>query len=421
MRRLAVALSLAAACVFAPAAHGVAPGAARAAAERVLLAGADAVNPTPNGFGTAAARRRFRRVVAIHRLKRVLPATAVVGQGVQRTANRRVGRRTMLFWGDYAPGGGFAHPSRLVLVDARTAKAFRIQDISFWPEVNGKRVFSRKRGRFIDPSRTPAAAAAVAGFANDCVVTIGDRTDPYLLKGIAAISRMAQRHGMPVAAGRRVKDLGPKIDELAKRRPRCKDVMIYIGGHGWAPQNSTVKLPDGNPIAKSDRARVTIKAPAAGGRPEVEENLGLEDIKKLIRDRPKLSFKLVVESCFSGRWTVAMAEPNLRITLTSSRAREITFLAVTHAQRGMQVDGELRWEVSAPVGEPDGPGDPPPFTKGLTQAIDDWAGVRANRDKELGAALGYGGTHRRGDSARALGWQSGRTDDRTSERPPGSP
>jgi hypothetical protein len=196
--------------------------------------------------------------------------------------------------------------------------------------------------------------------------------------------------------------------------------MIYIGAHGYGPNGSKVTLPDGKtPVARSDKAKVQIKAPAGGGNPAVDEDLGLDDIKKVIHDRPNLSFKLVVEACFSGRWTLAMAEPNLRITVTSSRADEVTFLAVTHAQQGMQVNGQLQWREGASVGTPDGPDDPPPFTKGLTQAIDDWANDPPNQNKELGEALGYGGTHREGDRARVLGWQNGRTDDRTSERPPG--
>jgi hypothetical protein len=224
---------------------------------------------------------------------------------------------------------------------------------------------------------------------------------------------------MPVAAAGRVRDLGPKIDELARRNPPCKDVMIYIGAHGWAPQNSDVKLPNGGAVAKSDKARVAIKTPAGGGKPQIEENLDFDDIKKIVHDRPSLSFKLVVESCFSGRWTLMMAEPNVRITLTSARVSEVTFLAVTHAQKGTQSQWALQFDDSAPVGDPDGPDDPPPFTKGITEAVDTWASDPANQNRELGAALGYAGTHRDGDRARALGWQNGRTDDRTSERPPG--
>ena len=57
------------------------------------------------------------------------------------------------------------------------------------------------------------------------------------------------------------------------------------------------------------------------------------------------------------------------------------------------------------------------------KAIDDWAASAAERSKgeELGKALGYAGTHREGDRARTLGWQSGRTDDRTGERPHAQP
>jgi hypothetical protein len=183
---------------------------------------------------------------------------------------------------------------------------------------------------------------------------------------------------MPSAPARLVKDLGRAIDRLAAANPPCKDVMIYIGGHGYAPEGSKV------PAAQSDKARVRIKVPAGGGQPASEDDLGLEDIRKLVRDRPNLSFKLVVESCFSGRWTLAMAEPNLRITLTSSRQDEVTWLAITHAQAGRQVDGSLQWDESAPVGKPDDPDDPPPFTKGLTQAVDDGQRTRPTRTASSG-------------------------------------
>lgn len=75
MRRLAVALALLALGALAPAAQAATPGAARAAAERVLTAGGDLVTPQPHGFGAAARRHHFRPVVAIHKLKRALPAS----------------------------------------------------------------------------------------------------------------------------------------------------------------------------------------------------------------------------------------------------------------------------------------------------------------------------------------------------------
>ena len=84
--------------------------------------------------------------------------------------------------------------------------------------------------------------------------------------------------------------------------------MIYIAAHGFAPTGSNVTLPGGGAVAQSEKARVQIKAPAGGGNAAVDESLGLDDIRKIVHDRPNLTFKLVVEACFSGRWTLAMAE-----------------------------------------------------------------------------------------------------------------
>jgi hypothetical protein len=422
MRRLAVAFAVLALGAVTPAAEAVTPQQARAVAEQAIAAGPDATPFEARGPLLSAQRRRFRPVVEIHRLRRALRKGALVGQGVERARRgSRVKRRSFMFWGDYAPGAGFVHPSRIVLIDAASGKVSFNRLISWWPEVNGKRVFTRGRGRLARPNVGPArarGAALVPGFRSDCVVTIGDRTDPHFLKGMAAITRMANRTGMPSAAAQRVRDLGPKIDELSTRNPPCKDVMIYIAGHGYAPQNSTVKLPNGDPVARSDEAQVVIKSKAPGGT-IVEEDLNFSQVKKIIHDRPHLTFKLVVESCFSGRWTRLMAEPNLRITLTSSRQSEVTFLAVTHAQRGMQVDGTMRWDTSAPVGKPDAASDPPPFTRGVTEAVDGWSENPANQNGELGQALSHAGQNRQGDRARALGWQHGQTDDRTGERGPG--
>lgn len=417
MQRLAVALAVVALGALAPAASAVTPQQARAVAEQAIAAGPDAVPFEPHG-ALFSARRRFRPVVEIHRLGRAVKPGALVGQGVERPRRgRRVRRRSFLFWGDYAPGAGFVHPSRIVLIDAATGNVAFNRLISWWPELNGKRVFARGRGRLARPNVGPVArtAALVPGFRSDCVVTIGDRTDPHFLKGMAAITRMANRTGMTSAGAQRVRDLGPTIDRLANGNPPCKDVMIYIAAHGWAPQNSTVKLPSGDPVARSDEARVTIKSKNRQGQ-VVEEDLDFDDVKRIIHNRPNLSFKLVVESCFSGRWTRMMAEPNLRITLTSSRASEVAFLAVTHAQKGRQVDGTLEWDQNAPVGPADAPDAPPPFTNGVTDAVQEWSDNPANQNGELGQALGHAGKNRQGDRARALGWQHGQTDDRTDTR-----
>ena len=342
-----------------------------------------------------------------------------------RVPAHRLRRAAFMFWFDQAPGGGFQKPSIVVLVDRQSGRVVHRRSMSWWPVVNRRRIHTPDPGR---PRAVPPpawTAAIVPGLRNDCIVTIGDRTDPYFLKGMAAVTRRGQALGMRVAAARSVRDLGPTIDRLARGNPPCTDVMIYIAAHGWGPLNSDVTMPNGDPIAKSEKARVTIKTTVGGGANPtvVEETLDFDDVKKIIHDRPNLTFKLAVESCFSGRWTLLMAEPNLRITLTSARSSEVTFLAVTHAQAGTQVKGELKWDDSAPVGTPDAPDDPPPFTKGLTEALDQWSESPQERAKgeDLGEALGYAGQHREGDRARTLGWQHGQTDDRTDQRPHAPP
>jgi hypothetical protein len=338
----------------------------------------------------------------------------------------RLRRPAWIYWHDPAPGGGFQRPSTIVLVDAVSGRV-RKRPISWWPVVDRRRLLPPGVRPVRSRAAPPAAwaAAFVPGLRNDCIVTIGDRTDPYFTKAMAAVTRMGNRIGVPVAAAGRVRDLLPRIDELARRDPPCTDVMIYVAAHGWAPPGSDAKLSDGRPVGQSPDARVTVKSTVGGGANPVVEQEFLEaaELRGLARSRPNLTFKLVVESCFSGRWQTVMAEPNVRIALTSSRSGEVTFLAVTHAQAGRQTGGQLQWDTDAPVGDPDAPDDPPPFTKGLTEAVDQWSESSEERAKgeDLGEALGYAGTHRDGDRARALGWQHGQTDDRTDRRPHAPP
>lgn len=362
-----------------------------------------------------ALRKELRQNGPRLHVKRVAKG-ARIGQGGPRERARRVKRRAWLFWLDQAPGAGFQHASVLLVVDDRSSRVVRRQRLTWWPEVDGRRQFAGARGAKVRPPRRTASSATVPGFANDCIVTIGDRLDPYFLRGMAAMNALGQRHGMPVAAARTVADLGPRIDELAQRNPPCTDVMVYVAAHGYAPAGSNI--PD---AAESDTGKVLVRSSRPGGGVD-EEPFDTEQLKAIMRARPNLTFKLVVEACFSGMWTTAMAQPNIRITLTSSRAGELTFLAVTDPRRGTQSKGKLELR-GAEVGDPDDADDPPPFTAGVVKAIDDWAASAEERSKgeELGRALGYAGTHREGDRARALGWQSGRTDDRTGERPHAPP
>src|SRR5215208_4647350 len=78
--------------------------------------------------------------VVVFGLPRALgPKTTVVeavGNSSRPTTvvrNGRIGRRAWLFWEDLAYGAKFAHPSRLVLVDARSGKVIRNRKLRWWP------------------------------------------------------------------------------------------------------------------------------------------------------------------------------------------------------------------------------------------------------------------------------------------------
>jgi hypothetical protein len=336
----------------------------------------------------------------------------------------RLRRPAWLFWFDQAPGAGFQHPSIIVLVDAKTG-GVRRRAISWWPVVNRRRLLPPgvRRARAAPVPPIAWRASIVPGLRNDCIVTIGDRSDPYFTKALAAMTRLGQAIGARVIPVQRVGQLGPKIDEAIRGDPPCTDVMIYIAGHGWGPIGTDVKTSDGLPVAQSEQARVTIKSTVGGGATPrvVEELLDFADVKKLIHDRPQVTFKLVVESCFAGRWTLLMAEPNLRIAVASSRATEVTFLAVTDPRPGTQSGGELTF-TGGEQGAPDGPDDPPPFTKGFVQAVTEWSDSPGERSKgeDLGEAAGYAGTHHH-NRAEDLGWVKPQTDDRTDQRPHAPP
>ena len=207
MRRLAVAVAVLALGAAAPTAQAVTPAQARDAAARVLMEGAWALDPQPEPYGSAAQRRRFRPAVAIHRLKRILPRGTRVGQGVINKV-RLLRGRTILFWGDYAPGGAFVHPSRLAFINPSHRTGCSAPTTSRgWPEVNGKRVFvrgrGRPRGRPLDgaPGRCPPRFSTVT--ASSTIVATS--TVSILPEGHRRRSRAwPTRHGMPVAAARRV-------------------------------------------------------------------------------------------------------------------------------------------------------------------------------------------------------------------------
>ena len=191
-----------------------------------------------------------------------------------------LGHKAWLFWLDQAAYAQFLHHSRLLLVDDATGKVLRSVPMSLYPLVDGKRpaflaswpayraapahVWSNIPGdpgtrRTAGASRAaraggtaartaPTAATAPLRFAavpkdafkDDCLVSLGLRDDPLFSGDFTGITGWAQSVGLTTyrpgnGPGGRVAggaELASAVTDLTGAK-HCKDVMIFISGHGY--------------------------------------------------------------------------------------------------------------------------------------------------------------------------------------------
>jgi hypothetical protein len=422
--------------------------------------------------------QREKAPVVVFGLARPLPAKAVVfeaGLGPRtkgrsrRSGNvtrttikvRPVGRRAWLFWEDLAPDGLFQKPSVLLLVDDRTGRVLRRQPLSWWPLVNARRpaflktlsAYQSSKYRVFD-STAPDAAAARGAFRqllerspaastaqstvtgppklpNDCLVTIGDRVDPLfkgdfqLAKMVGGLLKLRQFDAKSVA------DLEKKIDQAVKATPPCKDIVILISAHGWAGLGSNIKY-KGAEVPESKHAQVTIKSTfttAAGTAVVSQEHLDARKLRRIIRKyKASTTFKLIVNACFSGRWTSVAAEPNVRVVATASRndqfgwgnlAQGKTYATMTQTNGKLTPTGLTATDTTTnATGASE-------FTNGILRGLISWADSASER-METGDDLAKGIVkafehQRENNFAEQVGWSRAQLRDETMRMPPPPP
>ena len=229
---------------------------------------------------------------------------------------KALGASTWLYWEDLHYGALFQHPSKLLLVDGRSGKT-ELRRISWYPLVDGLRpAFLRTRAAFYGRTyrvfsrlgnvRRPSASAVPAiprrttsalpegAFVEDCMIMIGPTRDPFFEKNFPAMAEFARSVGLrafyategsnprtepPVESDQPGgSDLALNVERLISRE-NCKDVFIYVAGHGNPPSGGppSVVVGEGKTVVPSD----------------------LLDIAKSNRET---TFKIKIDSCHSGRF-----------------------------------------------------------------------------------------------------------------------
>ena len=264
---------------------------------------------------------------------------------------KRLPAGTWLFWMDLAPYAHFEHPSVMVLIGSN-GKVVRKQTLAWWPLVNGKapafftppgyastryRVFSHgvtaTRARRTALGLAATSAMTASKFPNDCIILASDEVDPNFAGDRKAIAATATALGIPLERATSGTDLEAKVAKLSSASPACTDVIIYLDAHGYPAPGSNFAHPSGTGnIPESAHAQVALQhvefhvGPGPFVTTTVKSNtLDATDVRKVMAAHMNLTFKLVVDACFSGRWSELSDQSNLRVILAASRNDQMSF------------------------------------------------------------------------------------------------
>lgn len=254
-------------------------------------------------------------------------------------------RAAWMVWADLQYGARFQHASEVVFVDDVTGVAGKPQKLVWWPLVNGKAPFAAGyatrrdavwsnvplRGTKRAPTavRAPAAPPVLppGATADDCLVTIGLKRDPSFkqdFSGVeAAFGALGVRTFTPGNAANSDpdgRDLADAVDAMTKPPNNCKDVVIYIDGHGYATGPTGVLVGYRYTPTEVHRGKQWYRMEA--------RTVIAADVEGILRDHRETTFKVIVDACYSGRFVLdlpASENPNLLAIETASRADEVSW------------------------------------------------------------------------------------------------
>lgn len=408
----------------------------RARATRIALA---ALKPAKTHTGTG---------VVLYRLPHALRARDRVDRfrGVRhQPRGKRLGRRKWLFWEDLAPGALFAHESVILLVDDRTGRV-KSQAIAWWPLVNGvppafvhtrpprgSVVFDSRRGatRGAAASGPPASwrqadgplQITPANLANDCLVTVGLEKSDIAVNGHAVRPLTADFAGIRAWAdsvhlfrfdgGDSAESLSMEVAS-AISNAKCKDVFIFLAGHGRPPPGTTWKEGvqrvhgAGAPAGILTRAQYVPPAGGSGFGSADTRFITPDDLARIMaeHDRTKpvnqrATFKIKIVACFAARFRPTLKKAsNLQFAEYSSAADETSYFHLDEAM--VKKDGK----VETVKNTTDNPTGVTEFMNRNLHGLDTWAhSDQARKVPDLANGLANAFTYGRAqDFSDQIGW-----------------
>lgn len=336
-----------------------------------------------------------------------------------------------VYWEDLAHGAYLAHPSRLLLIDARTGRVVRRQNMRWFLIINnrlapflataagyeGRRyvVYDSSPTRRTSRSHAHSARYAADGhptprkeiLAHDCFIPIGDFRDPLFKGGGKAMLTFASRIGLRTfePATETAKALSDAVDRATAAG--CDDVFIYLAGHGNPPDEAA--FPAGAPRKWYAMAHPTIVGPGAPASPAavmtspgfakragklVDESSYVtpQNLIQIAKAHEEADFKIKIDSCFSDRFAPVFDDTdNVRVLETSSSFDEVSAGGYVDGKQYDTTDPKTHRVNGSVVNHIDDPDRAGGFTNGNVHGLYTWAAFSdPTEDLVVGLAAAYG-------------------------------
>lgn len=314
---VAVLATLALGAAATPAAGAISRGEASAIARDVLSPGRE------RGIGGKV-------VVFASRIP--LRAGAVVSGSYTDRRRIRLRRRAWLVWEDLGHGLLFPHPSKLLLIDARTGRILVKRHMTSFPRVGGRPARFLRSGRAY--LRAPdavykrvRASAGPGDFKDEGIVVLGPRDDPAFKSDFEPVSKFAEDMKIDIEKpDGGYTELQKAVDSLVKKGK--KDIALFLAGHGF---------PEKDQYYTDEKGQKQLSAPGSA-KPKMEtdgklhQTISGTQLEDLFKRFPNTKFKVIISSCYGGRFEPHLkASPNVLVGVMSAPTNTVSGVGLWRA------------------------------------------------------------------------------------------